>query len=426
MKQFSTARLAAAEIAAEIARMAPAWTPEQETAVAEIVAAVRDRGDDAVIEHVRRLDWPQASPAALRVPAGEIEAAARDVGDEALTAFREAVAEVRRFHEAFVPEDRLDARPDGTVLGERYVPIDVAGVLAPAGRAPYPSSLMMTAVPAQAAGVPRMVVASAPLRDGRVRPEVLAMAQVLGLNEIYRVGGAVAVAALAFGTETIPRVDKIAGPGNEYVMLAKRAVYGVVGVDGLYGPSEVVVIADEEAPPGLVAADLIAQAEHGAGSLAVVISPSERLLLAVTEELNRRAEGHARTILETRGAAVLTRDLDEACEVANALAPEHLELMVREPMPLVAKIRHAGCILLGDDSPAPVGDYMAGPSHVLPTGRTARFSSGLGVRDFMTRSSVIRVSREWLQRHGKTVQQFANLEGFQGHAESVGERISRR
>jgi histidinol dehydrogenase len=406
MRQFHTGRMGAAQIAQEIARGAPAWTPEQDKAVAEIVAAVRSRGDDAVVEYTRRFDWAEASAAGLRVSEKEIAAAAREVGDQAMDAFREAAAEVRRFHEGLLPSDRLDAAADGTLLGERFVPIDSVGVMAP--------------------GVRRLAVASRPLGDGRVRPEVLAMARALGLDEVYRMGGAQAVAAFAFGTRTIPAVDKIAGPGNIYVTLAKRAVYGEVGVDGLYGPSDVVIVADDEAPAPLVAADLIAQAEHGEGSLAAVISPSERLLKAVADELGRRATGSAREILETRGAAVQTRDLDEACEVANALAPEHLELMVRDPEAALAGIRHAGCVFLGDDSPAPVGDYMAGPSHVLPTGRTARFSSGLGVRDFLTRSSVIRVSREWLARHGKTVQALAELEGFEGHARSVGERMPKR
>jgi len=426
MRQFDTARMSPAQVAAEITRTAPAWTAEQETAVGQIVAAVRDRGDDAVVEYTREFDWPEATAASLRVSPEEIAAAAGRMGETVTEAFREAAAHVRRFHEGLLPADRLEPAPDGALLGERFVPIDSVGVMAPGGRAPYPSSLLMTAMPAQVAGVPRIAVASPPLRDGSVRPEVLAMAAALRLDEVYRMGGAQAVAAFAFGTQTIPRMDKIAGPGSIYVTLAKRAVFGEAGVDGLYGPSDVVIVADDGASPALVAADLIAQAEHGEGSLAVVISPSERLLAAVAGEVERRAEGDARTILETRGASVLTRDLGEACEVANETAPEHLELMVRDPEAALAGIRHAGCIFLGDDSPAPVGDYMAGPSHVLPTGRTARFSSGLGVRDFVTRSSVIRVSRQWLDRYGATVQALADLEGFRGHADSVGERMPKR
>ncbi len=429
MRLFNTQTTTCAEIAWAVSPPASALDPAAEDEARGIVRAVFDRGDDAVVEYSRRFDWPDAQAAALRMNPDAIRAAAESLTSEDAAALRASMAHVREFHEKHLPGDHLDPAKYGALLGWRYTPIESVGVYAPAGTAPLPSSLIMAAVPAQVAGVKRIAVVTPPARDGSVNPGILAAAALLGITELYRVGGPWAIAALAKGTETIKPVDKIVGPGNIYVNFAKLMVSDVVGIDGFYGPSEVVILADEGADPRLVAADLVAQAEHGVDSLPVLVTPSaslvERVEAALEETLVRLARADiVRRCLESRAALVLVRDLAEGVELVNLLAPEHLELMVANPRELMRKIKNAGCVLLGADSPTAVSDYLAGPSHILPTGRSARFSSGLGVMDFLKRSSVVSVTPEWLRRNGPHVERLAQMEGLQGHARSVRLRMT--
>jgi len=395
-----------------------------EESVRRIVAQVRERGDEAVVAWSRERDWPEADASSLHVSVAEIEAATEGLAPQDSDALMEAVRRVRAFHERQRPSDALQPDGEGARLGWRYTPIESVGINAPAAAAPLPSSLIMAAAPAQVAGVERIAVVTAPGRDGSVNQGILAAAAILGISEVYRVGGPWAIAALAYGTDAIPRVDKIVGAGNVYVNLAKAMVAGVVGVDAFYGPSEVVILADESADPWLIAADLAAQAEHQVDSVAALVTPSARLVGQIAAaldktlgELDRAAI--ARRCLETHGAVIHVRDLAEGVQAVNLLAPEHLELAVAEPEEVMSEIRNAGCILLGAGTPTAVSDYLAGPSHILPTGRSARFSSGLGVMDFLKRSSVVSVSPDWLRRHGASVERLADLEGLQGHGRSV-------
>ncbi|HEX5724900.1 MAG TPA: histidinol dehydrogenase, partial [Longimicrobiaceae bacterium] len=317
---------------------------------------------------------------------------------------------------------------DGTILGQMVRPLRSAGLYVPGGRAAYPSSVLMNAIPAAVAGVERIVMVS-PAPRGEMLPVVLAAAHVAGVHEVLKIGGAQAVAALAFGTETVPRVDKIVGPGNRFVAEAKRQVFGRVDIDMVAGPSEILVIADDGAEAEHVAADLVAQAEHDPDAIAWLVTPSLRLALAVPDALERLLERNprrdvARAALEGNGLIVVVPDLDAAAEVAELRAPEHLELLVAEPLALAGRIRSAGAVFLGASSPEPVGDYYAGPNHVLPTGGTARFASPLGVYDFLKRTSVIGYSPERLRRHGPDVIRLAEAEGLFGHAEAIRVRLT--
>jgi histidinol dehydrogenase len=402
--------------------------PSAEESVRKIVGDVRERGDEAVVAYSRERDFPGADSANLRVSENEMRAAADALNDRDAAALRTAIRRVRAFHQKQRPPDLLEPDGEGALLGWRYTPIESVAVYAPAGTAPLPSSLVMAVVPAQVAGVTRIALTTPPAPDGSANSGILAAASLLGIAEVYRMGGPWAIAALAYGTATVKPVHKIVGPGNIYVNLAKAMVAGAVGVDGFYGPSEVVILADDGADAHLVAADLAAQAEHAADSLPVLVTPSAALIKCVQQSLTgvlrelARAET-VRRCLDERGALVLVRDLDEGVELVNLLAPEHLELMVADPQPILATIMHAGCILLGRDTPTAVSDYLAGPSHILPTGRSARFSSGLGVMDFMKRSSVVSVTREWLERNRGDVERLARLEGLEAHARSIRARM---
>ena len=431
MRVFTTKDTSLDVVAEAIAPARRGADSAAEESVRRIVAEVRERGDEAVVAHSRERDWPGADAASLRIAETEIRTAADAISADDRIALERAIGRVRAFHEKQRPKDLLDPDGEGALLGWRYTPIDSVGVNAPAAVAPLPSSLIMAAVPAQVAGVSRIVVITPPARDGSVNQGILAAAAMLDVIEVYRVGGPWAIAALAYGTATIPAVDKIVGPGNVYVNLAKALVAGVVGTDGFYGPSEVVVLADDAADPRLVAIDLAAQAEHWEDSVAVLVTPSRDMIEQVESALEEALKGLGRAdtvrrCLERHGAAVLVRDLDEGAQLVNLLAPEHLELAVAEPQAVLPRIRHAGCILLGPDTPTAVSDYLAGPSHILPTGRSARFSSGLGVMDFLKRSSVVSVSREWLARNGPYVERLAKLEGLPAHRESVAMRMRRK
>lgn len=409
-----------------LARETEYGTPEQNAAVAEIVEAVRREGDEALLRYTVSFDKVTLTPDRLRVPAEEIQAAYAQVEPEFLAALRQAAANIRAFHEKQKRGSWMDVSPDGTMLGMVIRPLRRVGLYVPGGKAAYPSSVLMNAIPAKVAGVPEIAMVTPPATGGRegINPYILVAAAEAGVTEIYRVGGAQAVAALAYGTASIPAVDKICGPGNIYVALAKRAVFGAVDIDSIAGPSEIAVLADDSADPRYVAADMLSQAEHDEMASAVLVTPSERLARAVESELRRQvAELPRREIAEKSlaqyGAILLVRDLEEGVEVVNRLAPEHLEVMTVEPLELLGRIENAGAIFLGPYSSEPVGDYFAGPNHILPTNGTARFSSPLNVDDFLKKSSLIRYSKEALLRDAAGIAALARHEGLEGHARAV-------
>jgi histidinol dehydrogenase len=402
---------------------------EVHATVDRIVDAVRTRGDDALLEFTAQLDRFEAgSAAALAIREDEFVAAERALPDDVRAALVYAAERIRRYHEAARPRSWRTTDEHGSVLGQDVRPLERVGVYVPGGRAAYPSTVLMTAVPARVAGVRDIVLVSPPDPTGAVVPAVLAAARLAGVTEGYRIGGAQAVAALAYGTKTIPRVDKIVGPGNIYVALAKRRVFGDVGIDMVAGPSEVVVIADASARAEWIAADLLAQAEHDPMARAVLITDDATLVEATRAAVERRLSALPRReiaarALEANGALVLVRDLAEATALANRLAPEHLELYVRDPERLLPGVRHAGAIFLGGHTPEVVGDYVAGPNHVLPTGGTARFASPLGTEDFVTRSSVIAYSPAGLADAIRHLDTLAAVEGLEGHAEAARVRM---
>jgi histidinol dehydrogenase len=389
-----------------------------------IVSDVRAGGDEAMNKYTLKLDGALISSDTLRVSDDEIKNAYKLVEPEIVDAIDTAKKNIARFHKRQIPKSWFTTEPNGVLLGERFMPIESAGIYVPGGTARYPSSVLMNAVPAKVAGVERVVMVTPPTERGEVSPYVLVAADKAGVDEIYKVGGAQAIAALAFGTESVPRVDKIAGPGNIFVTLAKRLVYGYVGIDMLAGPSEIVIIADESAPVSYVAADLLSQAEHDPNAAALLFTADEALAEAVSKEVVKQTEKRNRknTIaasLMASSAIILTRTLEEAISLANRCAPEHLELMVRDPFTVLGKIKHAGAIFLGPYSSEPVGDYMAGTNHVLPTNGTARFFSPLGVWDFLKRSSVISYSKEGLMEVKDDIIRLAEAEGLDAHANAV-------
>lgn len=407
---------------------APAGVSE---AVSGILAAVRERGDAALVEFTARFDGVALDPSALEVPAAAVASAPGRLDAEVREALGRARARIEAFHRRQLPEGYRLEDAGGNVLGVLVRPLQRVGVYVPGGRAAYPSSVLMGAVPARLAGVEEVVVCTPPGPDGRVDPAVLAAAAEAGVSRVFRVGGAQAVAALAYGTDAVPRVDKIVGPGNVYVTEAKRQVFGAVDIDGLHGPSEVGIVADDGADPAWVAADLIAQAEHDPLAVCVLLTPSADLARAVKEELGHQlAEAPrakiARAALEAQGALVITADLDEAMELANALAPEHLQLMVADPLPWLERVRHAGAVFLGYDTPVPAGDYAAGTNHVLPTGGTARFFSGLGVADFVKTIDYFYSSPGGVAEWGPASLALAGREGLHGHGAAVARRLEGR
>jgi histidinol dehydrogenase len=403
--------------------------PELRESVAGILREVAQRGDSALLEYTERFDrLPAESVAALRIGEAELEAAAAEVDPELLGSLQRAAESIRRFHERQREHGFVDLLPDGSLLGQRVLPLRRVGIYVPGGRAAYPSSVLMNAIPAQVAGVEEIVMVT-PTPEGVIQPAVLAAAHVAGVREVYRVGGAQAVGALAYGTDTIERVDKVVGPGNRWVAEAKRQVFGWVDIDMVAGPSEILVIADHTADPRHVAADLIGQAEHDPDAIAWLVTDSDALAAAVPAALdallaeNPRRE-IARAALEESGLILMVPDLAAAAEAADLRAPEHLELLVEEPLVLAGRIRNAGAIFLGGFSPEPMGDYFAGPNHVLPTGGTARWASPLGVYDFLKRTSLIGYSEARLRQDAGDVVRLAEAEGLHGHAEAVRVRLS--
>jgi len=411
---------------AKLARVASrnvALDGELMRAVAVVLEDVRTRGDAAVIEYTERFDGVRLERGELRIGEGQLRESAERADAQVREALREAIKRVRAFHERERAESWEMRTTNGVRLGQLITPIERAGLYVPGGTASYPSSVVMNVVPAQVAGVERIIVATPP-RTLAENPAVAAALVELNVTEVYAVGGAQAVAALAYGTETIARVDKITGPGNRYVAAAKKLVFGVVGIDSMAGPSEVVIVADETARAPFVAADLLAQSEHGEDASAILITADEKLADAVAAEVERQARKLSRLSLIEKsladyGAIILVDDLDEACEMVNRLAPEHLEVMTRDAEAFASRVRHAGAIFLGEHTPEAVGDYFAGPNHVLPTGGSARFSSALGVYDFVKRTSLLRYSSAELRNTAHLIAALAHAEGLDAHARSA-------
>ena len=392
-----------------------------------ILSAVRERGDAAIQEFTERFDGFR--PDTIAVPLKELETASATLPVNLRDALDLAHRRITDFHQRQRPADLSVIGPHGEQIGRRWRPVERAGLYIPGGRAAYPSTVLMNAVPARVAGVSEMVICSPPGRDGTICPVVLAAAHLAGVKTVFRIGGAQAIAAMAYGSESVPAVDVISGPGNLYVTLAKQAVYGQVGIDSLAGPSEVLVIADHSARPDQVAADLLAQAEHDPLASAVLITTSPALAERIDEELVQQLENHPRrdiceASLRDWGLVVVCDDLETCARLSDSFAPEHLELLVERPEPLADRIKHAGAIFLGPWSPEAVGDYLAGPNHTLPTCRSARFSGALSVETFMRHTSMIAFNRSALEATGSAIQELAGSEGLHSHAESVRRRLS--
>jgi len=396
-------------------------------AVSAIIADVRERGDEALLDLTGRFDRLQLAPGGIAFSKAEIAAETAKVSPEDRAALALAAERIRAYHARQIPEDMEWTDPEGATLGWRWTPVSAAGLYVPGGQASYPSSVLMNAIPARVAGVERLVIC-VPTPDGIVNPLVLLAAELAGVDEIYRIGGAQAIAAMAYGTETIRPVDKITGPGNAYVAAAKRHVFGRVGIDMIAGPSEVLIIAEGEQNPEWLALDLLAQAEHDADAQSILVTPDDALARAVVAEVERILPTLPRAAVagaswRDYGTVIVTRDLDEAAKLSDRVAPEHLELCVSDPEALSRKTRHAGAIFLGGWTPEAVGDYVSGPNHVLPTARSARFSSGLSVMDFLKRTTMARLTPEALAAIGPAAVRLAASEGLSAHGLSVAARI---
>lgn len=402
---------------------------QYESVVADIIANVREKGDEAVFDYTSQFDKWNCTADNIRVTEAEIEKAYAEADAAFVAVMEKSAANIRDFHQKQLRNSWIDTRPDGSILGQRILPIAVSGVYVPGGKAAYPSSVLMNVIPAKVAGVERIVMTTPAGADGRVNPGTLVAARIAGVDEIYKVGGAQAIAAMAFGTESIPKVDKITGPGNIFVALAKKACFGYVSIDSIAGPSEILVIADETANPRYVAADLLSQAEHDELASAILITTDE----GVAKEVEQQIDGFLQELsradiirksLDNYGYILLADTMDSAVEAANAIASEHLEILTKDPYQVMTKIKNAGAIFLGEYSSEPLGDYYAGPNHILPTNGTARFFSPLNVDDFTKKTSLISYSREALEQAHKDIELFAEKEGLTAHANSVRVRFS--
>ena len=402
--------------------------PELSATVRDIIAWVRRDGDAAVVDLTNQFDRVQFEVANLTITADEIAQAAAGISADLYTALNLAASRIEAFHRAQLPTDQQFTDPTGATLGLRWGPLDAVGIYVPGGKASYPSSVLMNAIPAKVAGVARIAMC-VPTPDGALNPLVLAAAQLAGVTEIYRIGGAQAVAALAYGTALIPKVDRIVGPGNAYVAEAKRQVFGQVGIDSIAGPSEVLILADAANNPAHVALDLLAQAEHDEAAQSILITDdpafADAVGKAVTEALSSLPRANiAGVSWALNGAIILVQDWSEAVALANRIAPEHLQIMVKNPTAIFAKIRHAGAVFLGSNCPEAIGDYVAGPNHVLPTSGTARFASGLSVYDFLKRTTWVALNSTALAKIGPAAVTLANAEGLNAHAQSVAVRLA--
>ena len=397
---------------------------EYEATVKDIIEQVRTRGDEALLEYTSRFDGCNLTPDTLEVTPEEIQKAYTALTPEFIEVLKKSTANIRAYHEKQLRNSWFDAKEDGTILGQKITPLNRVGVYVPGGTAAYPSSVLMNIVPARVAGVKEIIMMTPPGKDGSMNPATLVAADIAGVSRIFKAGGAQAIAALAFGTATIPKVDKITGPGNIFVALAKRSVYGYVSIDSIAGPSEILVLADETANPRYVAADLLSQAEHDKLASAILITTSKELAEAVSKEVDGFLQELSRKeimeeSLKNYGYILLAPDMDTAIETVNDIASEHLEILTAKPFDIMPKIQNAGAIFLGEYSSEPLGDYFAGPNHVLPTNGTAKFFSPLNVDDFIKKSSIISYSKEALEAVHKDIELFANQEGLTAHANSI-------
>lgn len=408
----------------DLLKRSPNNYSEYEKTVADIINNVREKKDQAVFEYTKQFDKWDINGGNIRVTEEEIEEAFAATEEKFIKVMQKSAENIAAFHEKQLRNSWIDTKPDGSILGQRILPIAVSGVYVPGGKAAYPSSLLMNVIPARVAGVKKIIVTTPAGPDGKVNPGTLVAAKIAGVNEIYKVGGAQAIAAMAFGTESIPKVDKITGPGNIFVALAKKACFGFVSIDSIAGPSEILVIADETANPKFVAADLLSQAEHDELASAILITTSEKLADQVSEEIDgflktlSRAEIIKKS-LDNYGYQLIADSMEDAIDAANAIASEHLEILTKDPYQVMTKIENAGAIFLGEYSSEPLGDYYAGPNHILPTNGTARFFSPLNVDDFMKKTSIISYSREALKQAHEDIELFAQKEGLTAHANSV-------
>ena len=396
----------------------------KETTVREILRSVREQGDEALLHYTSEFDHITLTSEELKISGSELDAAYQQVNKDLLSSIRLAAKQIEAFHRQRVPSSWVQFGNDEVVLGKRYTPVDRAGLYVPGGQAAYPSTVLMSAIPAQVAKVPKIIMVTPPAQGKKINPAVLVAAQEAGIQEIYKIGGAQAIAALAYGTESIPKVDVITGPGNIYVTLAKKIVYGTVGIDSLAGPSDVLIIADSEANPVYLAADMLAQAEHDSLAAAILLTTDSALARQVVVEVERQLQDHPRRTLTEKaiahyGLVVVVGSLENAIELSNQFAPEHLELEVSDPWELLENIRHAGAIFLGYSTPEAVGDYLAGPNHTLPTSGAARYASALGVETFMKHSSLVQYSPNALQKVASAIDILATAEGLPSHANSV-------
>lgn len=414
----------------DLLQRSPNHYGQYESAVAEIIETVKKGGDEALFSYTEKFDHCKMDAAHIRVTREEIDEAYQKVDADFVEVMKKSAANIRAFHEKQLRNSWFDPKPDGTILGMKILPIAIAGVYVPGGKAAYPSSVLMNVLPAKVAGVERIIMTTPPGADGRVNPGTLVAAHIAGVDEIYKVGGAQAIAAMAFGTQSIPKVDKITGPGNIFVALAKKACFGYVSIDSIAGPSEILVIADETANPRYVAADLLSQAEHDELASAILITTSKTLADQVSVEVDRFVENLSRReiiekSLNNYGYILLVDSLDEAADTANEIASEHLEILTKDPFAMMTKIRNAGAIFLGEYSSEPLGDYFAGPNHVLPTNGTARFFSPLNVDDFLKKTSIISYSRPALEKIHQDIECFAENEGLTAHANSIRVRFEK-
>ncbi|WP_337673542.1 histidinol dehydrogenase [Gallintestinimicrobium sp.] len=414
----------------DLLQRSPNHYGQYESAVAEIIETVKKGGDEALFSYTEKFDHCKMDAAHIRVTREEIDEAYQKVDADFVEVMKKSAANIRVFHEKQLRNSWFDPKPDGTILGMKILPIAIAGVYVPGGKAAYPSSVLMNVLPAKVAGVERIIMTTPPGADGKVNPGTLVAAHIAGVDEIYKVGGAQAIAAMAFGTQSIPKVDKITGPGNIFVALAKKACFGYVSIDSIAGPSEILVIADETANPRYVAADLLSQAEHDELASAILITTSKTLADQVSIEVDRFVANLSRReiiekSLNNYGYILLVDSLDEAADTANEIASEHLEILTKDPFAMMTKIRNAGAIFLGEYSSEPLGDYFAGPNHVLPTNGTARFFSPLNVDDFLKKTSIISYSRPALEKIHQDIECFAENEGLTAHANSIRVRFEK-
>ena len=412
----------------DLLKRSPNNYSQYESTVNQIIDRVRAEGDSALFDYTLQFDKFTLTAENIRVTKEEIAEAYTQMDENLIDVIRQSAENIRAFHQKQLRNSWFDAKPDGTILGMKITAIERAGVYVPGGKAAYPSSVLMNVIPAKVAGVDEIIMTTPPGKDGKVNPGTLVAADIAGVDTIYKVGGAQAIAAMAFGTESVPKVDKITGPGNIFVALAKKAVYGYVSIDSIAGPSEILVLADETANPRYVAADLLSQAEHDELASAILITTSKELAAKVSEEVDGFVKVLSRKeiiqkSLDNFGYILIAEDMDEAIEAANAIASEHMEIVTANPFEVMMKVRNAGAIFIGENSSEPLGDYFSGPNHVLPTNGTAKFFSALSVDDFVKKSSIVYYSREALRKIHKDIEQFATSEQLTAHANSIAVRF---